>query len=456
MSTATLPRIIDRRVVAWTSWDWGTAAFNAVITTFVFTVYLTSDSFVDPTIPKGTAAFRAAEAGLSSGLGAGLAVAGAVVALLAPVLGRRSDVSGRRRRSIGIATAVVVVAMLAMFAVTPVPSSFWLGVTLVGIGTVAYEIGAVNYNAMLLSISTPRTIGRISAFGWASGYVGGIVLLVVLFATLIPQGPQLLGIPALLEDGLGIRVAAVVCAVWTAVFAIPVLVAIPDEAGTGGERVGFLATYRRLFNDIAALWREDRNLLAFLIASAVFRDGLNGVFAFGAVIAATVFGFSFAQVLIFGIAANLVAGVSTLASGRFDDRFGPKAVILVSLIGLVIAGTSVFAVRGIGTAAFWVGGLALCLFVGPAQTSSRALLGRLSPADRAGELYGLYATTGRAATFIAPLAFSVFIAVAQDQAFGILGIVLVIAIGLVLMLPIRDRVSPAEGAGAALEGADHP
>lgn len=455
MSTAAPSRIIDRRVLAWTSWDWGTAAFNAVITTFVFTVYLTSDSFVDPSIPRGTAAFRAAEAGLSSGLGAALAAAGVVVALLAPVLGRRSDVSGRRRRSLGIATAVVVAAMLAMFGVVPAAGAFWLGVCLVAAGTVAYEIGAVNYNAMLLSISTPRTIGRISAFGWASGYVGGIVLLLVLYATLIPGGGELLGVPWL-RDQLGIRLCAIVCAVWTAVFAIPVLTAVPDEPGTGGERVGFLATYRRLFRDIAALWREDRNLLAFLIASAVFRDGLNGVFAFGAVIAATVFGFTFGNVLIFGIAANLVAGVSTLASGRFDDRFGPKAVILVSLVGLVIAGTSVFAVRGVGSAAFWVGGLALCLFVGPAQTSSRALLGRLSPADRAGELYGLYATTGRAATFIAPLAFSVFIAVARDQAFGILGIVLVIAIGLVLMMPIRDRVSPAEGAGAALEGADHP
>jgi UMF1 family MFS transporter len=248
----------------------------------------------------------------------------------------------------------------------------------------------------------------------------------------------------------------VVCAVWLLVFGLPVILTIPDEPAKGAAPSGIVATYRELFHDIAELGRQDRNLLGFLLASAVFRDGLTGVFTFGAVIASTVFGFTFGEVLIFAVAANLVAGVSTLISGRFDDRFGPKPVILTSLVGLVVTGTAVFVFRDGGTAAFWIGGLLLCLFVGPAQTSSRSLLGRLSPPDRAGELFGLYATTGRAASFIAPAGFALFTTLAQDQGFGILGIVLVLAVGLVLMLPIRGAVSPAEGAGRSLEGADHP
>ena len=445
-------RLLSRPVLAWTAWDWGSASFNAVITTFVFTVYLTGDAFTG--LQEGDPGFGAAKAALSSGLGWGIAIAGVVVALLAPVLGKRADATGRRRVPMAIATGVVVASMFGMFAITPVPGAFWAGVALVGVGTVAYEIGAVNYNSMLLSISTPRSIGRVSAFGWAAGYVGGIVLLVVLYATLIPGGPELLG--DLRADGLGIRLCAVVCAVWFLVFGLPVLLTVRDEPGRGPAPAGVLATYRQLFRDIAELGRQDRNLLFFLVASAVFRDGLTGVFTFGAVIASTVFGFTFGQVLIFAVAANLVAGVSTLVSGRFDDRFGPKPVILVSLVGLVVTGTGVFLARDGGTAAFWVGGLLLCLFVGPAQTSSRSLLGRLSPPERAGELFGLYATTGRAASFIAPAAFAVLTTIAQDQGFGILGIVLVLAVGLVLMLPVRGAVSPAEGAGRALEGPDHP
>jgi UMF1 family MFS transporter len=445
-------RLLSRRVLAWTAWDWGSASFNAVITTFVFTVYLTGDAFTG--LQEGDPGFTAAKAALSSGLGWGIAIAGIVVALLAPVLGKRADATGHRRVPMAIATGVVVVAMFAMFAVTPVPSSFWFGVALVGIGTVAYELGAVNYNSMLLSISTPRSIGRVSAFGWASGYVGGIVLLIALYALLIPGGPALLG--DLSADGFGVRLCAVVCGVWFLVFGLPVFLTIRDEPGRGGAAHGVLATYRQLLHDIAELGRQDRNLLFFLLASAVFRDGLTGVFTFGAVIASTVFGFTFGQVLIFAVAANLVAGLSTLLSGRFDDRFGPKPVILTSLVGLVITGTAVFLFRDGGTTAFWVGGLLLCLFVGPAQTSSRSLLGRLSPPERAGELFGLYATTGRAASFLAPAAFAILTTVAQDQGFGILGIVLVLAVGLVLMIPVRGAASPAEGAGRALEGADHP
>lgn len=435
-AVAEAPTIRRSTVAAWAAWDWGGAAFNAVITTFVFTVYLTGDRFVDPSLPRGSAAFSAAKAGLSSGLGLGLAVAGVVVAVLAPVLGQRADATGRRRRGLAVGTAVVVVATLAMSLVVAAPPFFVPGVVLVCVGTVAYEIASVNYNAMLLTVSTPRTIGRTSAVGWACGYLGGIVLLLALYITLIPQGPQLLGVTD--DGGLDIRICAVVCAVWTAVFAIPVLLAVPDVPPAAGlPRRGLLAAYRKLFADVADLWRTDRNLLGFLVASAVFRDGLTGVFTFGAVIASTVFGFGFGQVLIFGVAANVVAGLSTLLSGRFDDRFGPKPVILVSLVGLVVAGLSVFVARDAGTIAFWIGGIVLCCFVGPAQSASRSLLGRLAPVSREGELFGLYATTGRVATFLAPALFAAFIAVTRDQSFGILGIVLVLAVGLALLLPIR-------------------
>ena len=433
---AQAPTIRRRVVAAWAAWDWGGAAFNAVITTFVFTVYLTGDRFVASTAPHGSAAFASAKSALSSGLGLGLAVAGLVVAVLAPVLGQRADATGRRRRGVAAGTAVVVAAMLAMSLVAAEPGWFVPGVVLVCIGTVAYEIASVNYNAMLLTISTPRTIGRVSAVGWASGYLGGIVLLLALYATLIPQGPQLLGVTD--DGGLDIRLCAIVCAVWTAVFAVPVLLAVPDVPPAPGlPRSGVLAAYRKLLSDIAVLWRTDRNLLRFLVASAVFRDGLTGVFTFGAVIASTVFGFGFGQVLIFGVAANVVAGLSTLLSGRFDDRYGPKPVILVSLVGLVAAGVAVFVARDAGTIAFWIGGLVLCCFVGPAQSASRSMLGRLAPVSREGELFGLYATTGRVATFLAPALFALFIQVSGDQSFGILGIVLVLAVGLVLLIPVR-------------------
>jgi MFS transporter, UMF1 family len=193
----------------------------------------------------------------------------------------------------------------------------------------------------------------------------------------------------------------------------------------------------KLFRDVARLWREARHTVYFLIASAVFRDGLTGVFTFGGVLAAGTFGFSASEVIIFGIAANIVAGIATVSSGALDDRFGAKPLIIVSLIGLIVCGTAVFFLHGGGQMMFWIFGLLLCLFVGPAQSASRTFLARVIPPGREGEVFGLYATTGRAATFIAPTLFGIFVALGGAQYWGILAIVLVLLVGLVLLLPVK-------------------
>jgi MFS transporter, UMF1 family len=459
VTTAAAPparRTLDRRVLAWAAWDWGSASFNAVVTTFVFTVYLTSSSFVDPALDPGTAAYTRAEAGLTSGLSLGIALAGVAVALLAPALGGLADAAGARRRWLAVTTAVVVLSMVAMFFVVGAPEYFLLGVVLVAVGTVFFEIASVNYNAMLPRVSTPGTRGRVSAIGWASGYFGGIVLLLLVYTTLIAGDTHLFGITE--AGGLNIRVVALCCAAWMLVFAIPVLVAVPEIPAVAGRRARLGTAYRDVFRLIGSLWRTRRNVLAFLLASAVFRDGLTGVFTFGGIIAAQVFGFSSGEVIVFAIAANVVAGVSTVLSGRLDDAWGSKRVITASLVGLVIAGGVVFVLRDGGQIVFWIAGLALCLFVGPAQSASRSLMSTYTTPETEGELFGLYQTTGKAASFIAPAAFGLFAALSGSTAFGMLGIVLVLLVGLLLLLPVRTRAGalPAAGAGSALEGPDHP
>ncbi|NEM91871.1 MFS transporter [Galbitalea soli] len=461
-------RIPRSHVVAWAFWDWGGAAFNAVITTFVFTVYLTGGLFIDPALraardaeldPSGPAhaAVTAAEAPLSSGLGFGLAIAGIVVALLAPVLGQRTDASGRRKLWLAINTGVVILAMVLMFFVQGQPSFFLFGVVLVSVGTVFYEIATVNYNAMLIQVSTPKTVGTVSGLGWGAGYLGGIVLLLVVYFGLVVEGstPGVGGLLHVTEaGGLNIRIIALISAAWTLVFSLPILLTVPEiEASNRRARVGFLQSYAVLVRDVRSLWRDSRNTVMFLIASALFRDGLVGVFTFGGILASGTFGFSSGQVIIFAIAANVVAGVSTFISGRFDDRFGAKPVIVTALIGLVVAGLGVFFAHGLGAGAFWVGGLILCLFVGPAQSAARTFLARVTPAGREGEVFGLYATTGRAVSFLAPLLFATLVSVFGAQYWGILGIVAVLLIGLVLLLfvrtPGRDATGAPDPAGAA-------
>ncbi|MCD2441038.1 MFS transporter [Agromyces sp. SYSU K20354] len=435
-------RVIPRRqVFSWALWDWATQPFNSVILTFVFTaLYLTSDTFLDPAVAalgEGDPAYERGLAELASGLGWAITIAGILIALLAPVLGQRADVAGRRKVWLGGATAALVLCMVALFFVQGAPAYFVLGISLIAAGTVFSEIAGVNYNAMLVQVSTPKTVGKVSGLGWGLGYIGGILALVlVVVATTFDWW----GMPT--DNGLAYRVIALGCAVWTLLFAWPVLVYVPEAPpAPGRERVSFWRNYVVLVQDIIALWRDSRPTFWFLLASAVFRDGLAGVFAFGAVIAAIVFRFTSNEVLLFGIAANLLAGLSTILAGRFDDRFGARAVIIFSLAGLLIAGLAVFFFHDTGKLVFWVFGLVLTLFVGPAQAASRSFLARVTPAGRESEIFGLYATTGRAASFLSPLLWAALIGAFGATYWGILGIMIVLAAGLVLMLFVK--VPPA-------------
>ncbi|WP_345065599.1 MFS transporter [Leifsonia kafniensis] len=415
------------RILAWSLWDWGGSAFNAVVTTFVFTVYLTGEAF-------------GGEAFVSAQLGWTLAIAGLIVAALAPITGQRSDVSGRRKFWLAVNTYIVVAVTALMFFVKPEPGYLWLGLLLLVVGTVFFEFASVNYNAMLASVSTPRSIGKVSGFGWSMGYFGGIVLLLIVYFGFIHPDVGLFGVTD--ADGLSVRVAMLISAAWFGLFALPVLLAVPEyhaPSKVQREKVGFFASYGRLGRDIKALWKTSRQTVFFLIASAVFRDGLTGVFAFGGILAAGTFGFSAGEVIIFAIAANVVAGVATVTIGLLDDKIGPKPVIVASLIGLIVCGSAVFFLHDGGQIVFWTFGLALCLFVGPAQSASRSFLARVIPTGREGEVFGLYATTGKAATFLAPTAFALFVTIGGAQYWGILGIVLIVAIGLALLLPVQAK-----------------
>jgi UMF1 family MFS transporter len=428
-----------RQVYSWALWDWATQPFNTVILTFIYTaLFLTTDAFLPAglqSLPDGDPAKTAGLADLASGLGWGGTIAGLAILAVAPVLGQRADAAGRQKLWLGIGTGALIACMLGLWFVEPTPALFWLGVALISAATVFGEIAAVNSNAMLIGIATPKTIGRISGLGWGFGYLGGIVALVLV---VVFYSADWFGLSE--EGGLPFRIIAVGCALWALVFSIPIFLAVPEPSrGRPERRVGFFASYRLLVRDVAGLFRnpETRHTGWFLLASAVFRDGLGGVFAFGAVIAAQVFGFEFLDLVIFGIAANLIAGVSTIVAGRWDDRFGAKTVIVFALSAMVVAGLAVFFLVDLGTIVFWIGGLILCAFVGPAQAASRSFLARVTPAGREGEIFGLYATTGRAASWMASAMWSILIVAGGATSFGILGIILVLLAGLLLLLPVK-------------------
>lgn len=418
-----------RAVASWALWDWGSSAYSTIVVTFVFAPYLT-----------GTVAGPEGVAGISGAtwLAIATAVSGVLIAVLAPVTGQRADAGGHRRRSLGVFSALTIGSTLGLFFVRDAPAYLWLGLVLMAAGSVFMEFAYVSYNAMLHQISTPATIGRISGLGWGSGYLGGIVVLLGAFVLFISPDVGLFGVTD--ADGLRYRVLALVVAVWFAIFAIPVLLTVPEVVPTQTGPTSFLASYATLIRDVRTLFRTDRHVVWFLLASAVYRDGLAAVFAFGAVLAVSVYGLTASQVVIFGVAANVVAAAGAFTGGLLEDRVGPKRIVLVALAGLV--GSATVLLFASGPTMFWIFGLALCLWVGPAQASSRSFLARLARPQQEGQLFGLYATTGRAVSFLAPGLFALFAGGFGSDRMGIVGIALVLLAGgvwLCFVHPPSDR-----------------
>jgi UMF1 family MFS transporter len=426
-----------RGTFAWALWDWAEQPYPTIMQTFIFPVYLT-----------GTVAAMESQAEVQLGIATG--IAGVILALIAPVLGRRSDDNGRRKFWLMFNTYLLVGIMIASFFVKPSPEFLLLGLVLYGAGSVIQEAALINYYAMLKSVSSEKNIGRISGYAWALGYAGGIVLLVISLAGFILASTPWFGIGK--EEAVNVRSVFLFSAVWTLIFTIPLMLRVPEIAKKPNARKEtVLQSYKSIWAQLKSLRAQAPETLKFLISSAIYRDGLAGVFTFGAVLGTLAFGFTFEQVIVFGIAANIVSGLGALIGGRLDDIFGSRTIIIASLIGLIISGSAVFFFYEFGAITYWIGGLALCLFVGPAQASSRTFVSRFTPVGREGEVFGLYQFTGRAISFLSGTFWAISITVANNvlgvkdaTIWGIWGLMIILIVGLFLLTRVHPRPTVLE------------
>lgn len=438
--SAVAPSPPRSKIAAWALWDCGSTGLNAIVATFVFSVYLTGTVGVG--LPGDTSP--------ASWLGRALTVSGLAVAFLAPIIGVVVQVPRRRRVALTVLTGLAVTFTASMAFIRADPSYLAAGLALLALTAACGDLASVPYNAMLRQLSTPQTAGRISGLGWAAGFTGSVLLLLLIYTGFIMgDGPTrgLLQVSA--EDGWNVRAAMLMAAGWLSVLALPLLWTahtLGGGAGDDGDSPGVFGAYRRLWADLRAEWRRDRNFVYYLLVSAVFRDGLAGIFAFSAVLGVSVYGISQADVLVFGVIASTIAAVGAILGGRLDDRIGAKPVIVASLSALLAVGVALLALSG--PVVFWVCGLGLALFVGPIQSAARTLLLRMTAEGKEGVAFGLYTMTGRAVAFVAPWLFFVFVDIFHADRAGLGGVLLVVAAGLVGMLMVRvDGAHPTQQSG---------
>ncbi|MFO1190087.1 MAG: MFS transporter [Alphaproteobacteria bacterium] len=396
-----------------------------MILTFVFAAYFTQAVAESPV--AGTALW-----------GQAIAVSGLVIAVLSPVLGAIADQGGRRKPALFMCSLSCVGAMTLLWFVRPNPADALLAVALVAIGNVAFEFGIVFYNAMLPELAKPERLGRWSGWAWGLGYAGGLACLVIALVVFVRAKPVPFGLdPSAAEH---VRIVAPLVAAWFAVFALPLFIVTPDtpSRGLGLGAVG--AGLKQLARTLRDLKRH-ANVARYLIAHMIYTDGLNTLFAFGGIYAAGTFGMDITEVMMFGIALNVTAGLGAFAFGWVDDWIGPKRTISIALAMLALTGAALLVVES--KTAFWALGLVLGAFFGPAQAGSRSFMARLAPPEMRTEMFGLFSLSGKATAFAGP-ALLAWIATATDsQRLGMATVVVFLAGGLALLLSVREPARAA-------------
>jgi len=416
----------ERRTIwSWCLYDWANSAFTTLVVTFVYSAYFTSAFADDP--GRGTALWSR-----------GITASALAIAALAPIAGALADRGGRRRYLI-LCSLVCVAATAALAFVRPSqPNAVVIALTVFVVANVAFELGLVFYNAFLSSIAAPERIGRVSGYGWGLGYAGGLMALLAALVVFVLPEPPLFGIPT--EEGFNLRATNLLVAGWFLLFAIPAFVFLKDDAVSGAR-----LSIGRAFGDLAITFRHlrrYRQVARFLLARLFYNDGLVTIFAFGGIYAVGTFGFTFAELITFGIVINVGAGLGALAFGFVDDRIGGRATIAWSVAALAVA--TVIGALAPSREWFWVTAILVGIFAGPNQSASRSLMARFVPAKHESEFFGFFAFSGKVTSFLGPALLGVLSDV-YNQRVGVASLLVFFLVGGLILWRVDER----EGMAAA-------
>jgi MFS transporter, UMF1 family len=430
---------------SWALFDWANQPFFTVVTTFIFGPYFANVMIADPVEGQARWAFTQWASGIA-------------IALLSPFLGAMADAGGRRKPYVFAFQVVLVAGCIGLWWAYPGrPDLVWPIAWAVVLATVGAEMSIVFNNAQLPDIVRPDRMGRLSGFGWGLGYVGGLIALALVLAAQAVVGPD----PSHMIE----RATGPASALWLVVFVVPMFLFTPDHAKArslslwhcareGGASL--LATLRRL--------RQHRNAFTYLIAFMLYNDGLAAIIAFGGVYAKATFGWSITTLGIFGIVVTLLAIPGAFLGGWLDDTLGSKRTVRLAITGVIVATIGILGItadrvlyvvaadpvsptRGLfGSTqelAFMAFALLLGFCMGPMQAASRTLIGRLAPPTMVGEFYGLFALSGRATAWMAPLAIGIVTTETQSTRWGIACVLVFLVLGFALLGRVQEVRAPS-------------
>ncbi|WP_112311061.1 MFS transporter [Pseudogemmobacter bohemicus] len=483
-----------KRIWGWYFFDWASQPYSTLLMTFIFVPYFAE---VARGYYMGTGLDEeAAKAAATSFWGWGIAATSVIIAVLAPILGAIADSTGRRLIWVWIFSAFYVVGAWALWWVAPGGEAaiLWWAVVFFGLGFVGMEFATIFTNSLMPSLSDHEDLGAISGYGFAFGYLGGLIALLLMLGLFItaPQsnggemagmmgetgqplveddtlaGPETdaaetrdagprtyLGIPPILGDDsetmIGTRIVGPFVAIWFIVFMIPFFLWVKEP-----KTVSRPLQLGRALGELRALLaslRFRKSLSAYLGSSLLYRDALNALYAFGGIYASNVLGWSVGQIGIFGIVGALAAVICAWIGGRADRALGPKpviafAIVVLTLVCVVLLGLTREQVWGIALDSassesdriFMICGALIGGAGGVVQAASRTMMLRHTTPERASEAFGLFALSGKVASFIAPSAIALVAAISGSDRIGIgLPLIVLFLLGLVMLAFVNPK-----------------
>ena len=399
-------------------YDWANSPFATVIITFVFAAYFEKAIIGDP--EKASVLW-----------GWAISISSFLIAFMGPILGKLADDNYTHRFWLTFFTILSSIGAALFWFAYPRESLALYVLVLVTLSNTFFELAGVFYNSMLVSFSSKKKVGKLSGQSWAAGYVGGIVcLLIILFGFVQPESP-LFGIEK--SNAANIRIAGPIVALWFLLFSLPFILSLSKRTIT--SNIKLKDSILSIFYNLKEIFKGN-NKGKFLLARMVYTDGLNTLFAFGGMYAAGTFGMTFSEIIIFGIAINITAGIGALIFSYIDDLIGPKRVIIISLLSIIIIGFLTLIISD--KSYFLILGSALGFFIGPVQASSRSFMARYVDLKNKGEIFGLFALSGKVTAFLGPLLLSITVIIFDSQRVGMGSIIIFLTVGFLLLLRVKE------------------
>jgi len=360
--------------------------------------------------------------------GSAFSISMLIVALFSPVLGAVADYGAGKKRFLGILTALCVLATSSLFFVHA--GMIFLGMALLIISNIGFEAGLVFYDAFLPEITTARSYGRVSGYGFALGYVGSLVSLAVVF-------PFYTG--GFVSDNLlNVRLSFLIAAAFFFVFSLPLFFFLPDKQRTGSLKLDFIKIGFARLQTTYRQFPRYRNIARFLISYFIYIDGVNTIIVFSSIFARETLKMDLSEIVLYFAMVQTSAIFGSIVFGIWADHTTHKRTLSMTLLLWLSIVVIAFFIQDKWM--FYCLGVLAGLALGSSQSISRGLMSIITPQEKKTEFFGFYSFFGKASAVLGPVVFG-FVSSNLNQRFAILSVGFFLLIGLVLLQRVEERAT---------------